>query len=251
MSISAVVITKNEEKNIVDCIESLSFCDEIIVIDDNSTDETFLIAKKLKAKVFVRSLDGDFSNQRNFGLDKAEGDWVLFVDADERVTASLREEIITNTANQQITKYDGFYIKRQDFMWGRQLKHGETGNIKLLRLARKNYGQWTGRVHEVWKVKGRVGQLKNPIYHFPHQKIKQFLTDINTYSDLRAKELYDKGVKAYWWSVILYPKIKFFVNFFFRRGFLDGIAGLSHALVMSFHSFLVRGKLWLLWQKRN
>lgn len=253
MTISAVILTKNEEKNIVDCIESLSFCDEIIVVDDNSEDRTVDLAKKLKAKVFVRSLDGDFSKQRNFGLEKANGNWVLFVDADERVTVGLAGEIkkiirLPKSLERYVT---GFRIKRFDYMWSRKLQHGETGNINFLRLGRKNAGRWEEKVHETWKVKGEVSQLQHPLLHYPHQTVAKFLQEINFYTDIRAKELYEGGIKAYWWSIILYPKLKFLLNYFLRRGFLDGIPGLVVALLMSFHSFLVRGKLWLLWQKKN
>lgn len=252
--ISAVVLTKNEENNIVECLKLLKWCDQIIVIDDNSEDRTVEIAKKLGAKVFIHLLDGDFSQQRNFGLFKSKNDWVLFIDADERVTEALASEIsnlIHSTSSGQISnQYDGFYIRRRDFMWGRELKYGETGNIKLLRLAKKNKGKWEGKVHEEWKVKGRIGELKNPILHYPHQTITEFLKEVNFYTDIRAKELYEKGVKVNFFSIISYPKLKFFNNYFLKLGFLDGTAGLVHALMMSFHSFLVRGKLWLLWKRK-
>lgn len=247
--ITAVILTKNEETHIVDCIESVSFCDEVIVIDDNSTDRTVELAKRAETEVFTRALEDDFSAQRNFGLGKAKGEWVLFVDADERVSASLRDEIIQLT-NQLVNQFTGFYIKRTDFMWGKELKYGETGNIKLLRLARKDAGRWEGKVHEEWRVKGLTGELTNHFYHYPHPTVGEFLEEINRYTDIRARQLYERGSKAYWWSIILYPKLKFFLNYFIRQGFRDGVPGLVIAIVMSFHSFLVRGKLWLLWRKK-
>lgn len=248
--ISVIILTKNEEKNIVDCIESLSFCDEIIVIDDYSDDRTVELAKRAKAHTVSRSLNGDFAAQRNFGLAQAKGEWVLFIDADERVDTSLRDEIIQST-NHPISQYNGFYIKRRDFMWGKELRHGETGSIKLLRLARKSKGKWEGRVHEVWKIQGAIGELQHALLHHPHQTITEFLQEINFYTSLRAQELYEKRVKTYWWSVILYPKAKFFVNYFLKRGFLDGLHGFIFAMMMSFHSFLFRGKLWLLWKQKK
>ena len=252
MNISAVVLTKNEEENIVDCLESLSWCNEIVVIDDNSEDRTIEIAKNYGAKVFVNSLQNDFSKQRIFGLSKATNDWVLFVDADERVSEVLASEIfnfLPIKSGSIFNSFDGFYIKRLDYMWGKELKHGETGNIKLLRLAKKNAGLWKGKIHETWDVKGKIGELTNPLLHFPHKTLNEFLNEINFYTDIRVKELYDQKVTVYWWSIILYPKLKFFVNYFLKLGFLDGIQGLVFAIIMSFHSFLVRGKLWMLWQK--
>lgn len=250
MKISAVILTRDEEKNIIDCLEALKWCDEIIVIDDNSGDRTVEIAKKYGSQVYVRFLNNDFSEQRNFGLSKAKGDWILFVDADERVPEALASEI-SNIKDQISDKINGFYIKRKDYMWGKELNHGETGNIKLLRLARKESGKWEGRVHEEWKIEGNIGEFKNSILHYPHQTIKEFLQEINFYTDLRAKELYDKKVRANWVSILAYTKGKFILNFILKRGFMDGLEGFIFAIIMSFHSFLVRGKLWSLYKKNG
>lgn len=250
--ISVVILAKNDEKGIVECIESVKWSDEIIVIDDNSTDGTEASAKKLGALIYRRSLD-DFSSQRNFGLSKASGEWVLFVDADERISDALAFEI-SNAIHQWTNKiqnnYSGFYIKRSDFLWGKQLKYGEAGGIKLIRLAKKSKGEWKGRVHEKWIIQGNLGILKNPINHYPHQTISNFLKELNWYTTIRAKELYDSKSKVHWWSLIVYPIGKFLDNYLFKKGFLDGDRGLIIALIMSLHSFLVRGKLWQLQQKK-
>lgn len=251
MRLSAVVLTKNEEKNIKECLRCLDFCDELIVIDDKSSDKTVELAKKYQAKIFIHPLHGDFSTQRNFGLKIARGEWVLFVDADERIGKQLQKEILNGISSQNLLeqKMRGFYIKRTDFMWGRWLRHGETKNIKLLRLARKDAGLWKGKIHEVWSIKGEIGELKNPILHYPHQTIGEFLRDINFYTDIRAQELYMQGIPVYLASIVLYPIGKFVANYLIKHGFLDGVPGFILAVIMSFHSFLVRGKLWLLWQK--
>lgn len=246
--ISAVILTKNEEKNIKDCLESLSWCDELIVIDDESTDNTVNIAKELNAKVYLKKMEQNFSKQRNYGLHKAKGDWILFVDADERVSSALWYEIMQYT-NNPLNGYVGYYIKRIDVMWGKVLKYGETSNVKLLRLAKKGYGTWEGKVHEEWKIKGKTFILHNALMHYPHQTVAKFLSEINFYTDLRAVELFNQKKPVHWWSIIFYPKAKFILNYFLRRGFLDGIPGLVFALMMSFHSFLVRAKLWLKVQK--
>jgi glycosyltransferase involved in cell wall biosynthesis len=246
--ISAVILTKNEEKNIEECLRGLSWCDEKIVIDDNSTDKTVEIAKKMGAKVYTHAVKNDFSQQRNFGLEKAKEDWVLFVDADERVSSALWYEIVARI-NEPIENFAGFFLKRKDSIWGKELEHGEVGNIQLLRLARREAGKWEGRIHETWKVKGKTDTLKNPLFHYPHQTIAEFLQEINQYTDVRAYELYENKVTVNWFYILLYPKAKFIVNYFFKAGFLDGIPGLVLALMMSFHSFLVRGKLWILWQR--
>src|SRR5260221_9799069 len=166
--ISAVVLTKNEEKNIVDCLESLSFCDEILIVDDNSADRTVEISKGMNARVISHSLDNDFSKQRNFALDNVNNDWVLFVDADERVSKVLAREIDYVVAEN---RFDGFFVKRYDTIWGKLLKHGEIGDLRLLRLGKRDKGRWKGKVHEKWLIDGRTSGLRNFLYHFPHQSI--------------------------------------------------------------------------------
>ena len=254
--ISVVILTKNEEKNILECLKTLEFCDEIIIIDDNSTDKTIDLTLSLKnkeIKVIRHRLDGDFAKQRNFGLEQASGEWVLFIDADERVSDVLTFEISNSIefGGQNLTSFNGFYIKRVDFMWGKELRHGETGHGgKRLRLAKKRAGKWSGKVHEKWNIDGKVGQLRNPLYHYPHNTIKEFLQEINFYTDIRARELFEERKSCSWISIILYPTGKFIVNYFFKKGILDGIPGLNFAVIMSFHSFLVRAKLWLLWERK-
>ncbi|MCL4382647.1 MAG: glycosyltransferase family 2 protein [Patescibacteria group bacterium] len=252
--ISAIILTKNEEKNLEDCLKSLAWCDEIIVVDDYSQDETEKILKKfqvasIKYQVHQRHLDGDFARQRNFGLEKATGEWVLFVDADERVSPTLREEIIKEINDPQ-NKFNGFFLKRRDFLFGKWLEYGETSKVKLLRLAKRGTGNWQRPVHEIWQVNGPVSTLASPLLHFPHPTVTEFLKDLNFYTDLNAQAFYKEGVKVDFWQIIIYPLIKFMKNYFFLLGFLDGTAGLLQAMFMSFHSFMTRGKLWQLWQKR-
>jgi glycosyltransferase involved in cell wall biosynthesis len=247
--ISGIVITKNEEKNIIDCLESLKFCSEIIVLDDNSTDRTLELVKQFgndfeNLKFFKRELENDFSAQRKFGLEKTSNDWVIFLDADERIDEALRTEIKESLADN--ADYGGFLIPRLDYMWGKELKHGETGSIKLLRLFNKQKGSLKGKVHESWETKSQVGYLVNPIRHYPHPTISDFLREINFYTSLRADELHDQKKKANALTIIAYPSAKFIKNYFVKLGILDGLPGLVHAILMSFHSFLVRGKLWQL-----
>lgn len=227
----------------------VSWCDEILVIDDSSTDQTKVIAEAAGAKVYSHMLQNDFSAQRNFGLTKAQSEWMLFVDADEIISEALAGEMQLRIANDELG-VNGYFVKRIDSMWGKQLRYGEMGNITLLRLAKRGAGKWEGKVHETWKVRGNINKLQNSILHYPHQNIAEFLREINYYTDLRAQELYAKKIKAKWWDIVLYPKGKFFINYFLRRGFLDGMPGLMVALLMSFHSFLVRGKLWILWERK-
>jgi glycosyltransferase involved in cell wall biosynthesis len=243
--ISAIVLTKNSEKTIARTLESLSFADEIVVIDDLSNDATIQIVKNYTRAIYSHALVNDFSSQRNFALKKAKGEWVFFVDSDEVVPKPLAKEIqrITHTP-LPVTSAVGYYIKRLDCMWGKTLLHGETGSVRLLRLARKDKGIWKHRVHEVWHIQGKIHDLHHPLLHYPHPDVAQFLSKINMYSTLVADEYFERKVSCPSWEIIVYPLAKFIRNYILHVGFLDGMPGLLVSIMMSFHSFLVRGKLY-------
>lgn len=245
MEITAVILTKNNEKIIEACLTNLQFCHEIVVVDDDSSDQTREIAQRLGAKVFTRPLGDDFSQQRNFGLSKAGGEWVLFVDTDEKVTKDLREEILqaVNSCNSNV---NGFFLTRQDYFFGSVLKYGENRHLKLLRLARGGKGQWFRRVHEVWKVEGTVGKLYSPLFHHQDNNLTSFLNKINFYSTLHAMEYGEEGVRSNLVKIIFYPGLKLLNNSIFKLGFLDKTPGLVMALFMSLHSFLAWSKLWMM-----
>jgi glycosyltransferase involved in cell wall biosynthesis len=246
--ISAVILTKNEEKNIKDCLTSVKWVDELIIVDDFSTDKTLEIVKRFNTTVYQRELNFDFSAQRNFVLSKINTDWVLFIDADERISEELKNEIIGKISFPNLL--DAYSIKRLDMMWGKVIKHGEQGNVRFVRLFKSKVGKFFNKVHEDIKINGKVGRLNNPIIHYPHQSIREFLEKLNLYSDIRSDELREKRVKTNWFLILCYTLGKFFKNYFVKLGILDGIRGLILAVLMSLHSFLSRGKLWLLWQKK-
>ena len=200
--ITAVVLAKNEEKNIADCMKSLLFCHEVLVIDDFSTDKTRTIAKDLGAKVLKRSLDNDFAAQRNFGLKKAKNDWVLFVDADERVDNDLRKEILKKVGKDE---FSGYYIGRRDFMWGRELTAGEAGSIKLLRLGKKGIGKWERQVHEYWDIRDKVGKLSHSLLHYPHPTLSSFIGSVNKMSSLHAKANNKEGKRSSLLIILFWP----------------------------------------------
>lgn len=242
MKLSAIILTKNEEKNIKDSLVSLRFCDEIIVIDDYSSDKTTEIAKSLGAKIYKRELNADFSKQRNFGLAKASGDWVLFLDPDERISKDLSEEILDKSKNKNI---NGYFFKRYDYLWGKNIKHGEIGTLRILRLAERSAGRWVRSVHEFWQINGKISTLKNPILHYPHQSLSEFISRINFFSDLHAKANFKERKRSNLVRIIFWPIAKFIYGFFFKFGFMDGEVGFVVAIVMSMHSFLAWSKLWV------
>ena len=244
--VSAVILTHNDEDLIRNVLETLKWCDERIIVDDNSTDRTLEVVKPYNVTIIQHALNDNISAQRNFGLAKAKGEWVLFVDSDELVSSKLREEILKCI---QDDTYVGYYIKRKDVLFGRELRYGETANVKLLRLAKKNAGTWERAVHETWRIIGPVASLTTPLLHYPHKSVSAFLSQINRYTTINAKVFFDAGIRVHAWEIIFYPIAKFIQNYVFRLGFFDGVAGLVMAMMMSFHSFLTRGKMWELQQQ--
>lgn len=241
--ISGVVLTKNSEKTLDDCLKSLYFCQEIIVIDDYSQDKTSLIAKKYEVKLHKRHLKEDYSSQRNFGLRKATNDWVLFIDSDEVVTSTLKKEILKKA--KKSGKTSGFFVRRKAYVWNRQVKGGEFGETKLLRLGKKKSGGWTRKVHEYWDIKDTEQILTGYILHKPDFSVKNFLVKLNNYSNIHAQENIKEGKKSSVFKVIFMPLAKFVSNFILKSGFKDGMHGVILAYLMSFHSFLSWSKIYL------
>lgn len=232
--ISAIILSKDEEKNIARCLNSVSWCDEIILIDDYSRDKTVQIAKKYKAKIYKRHLNGNFAAQRNFGLSKAKNKWVLFIDADEVLSGKFLPH----------DKYEGYFIKRQDYFLGKKMSYSEAGNIKLLRLGKKGSGIWKRKVHEYWDIKSNVGNIEIFFVHYPHPSLREFIDDINRYSSIHTTENIKEGKQVNLFKIIFYPLAKFVKNYFYNLGFLDGTRGFIMAVFMSFHSFLSWSKAW-------
>ncbi len=246
IKLSGIILTKNEQQRIEKAIASLSFCDEIIVVDDESIDATRDIAEQGGARVLLHPKNSEFSGQRNWAMEQAKNDWIIFVDADEVVSEELKKEIIDLfSANDQrlMTNYS---IPRRDFFWGKELRYGETHGARtqgIIRLIQKGSGVWTGAVHERFIASGNTGSLKNYLDHNSHETLAEFIQDINTYSSIRADELHQQGIQYSTGDVVVTPLAKFIYTYFILRGFLDGPAGFVYSFVMSFHSFLVRAKM--------
>ena len=245
--ISAIVLTRNEEENITHCLQSLSFCDEILVVDDHSTDNTFELAEKTGAKVLKRKLQSDFAAQRNYAAKQAKGDWLIYLDADEILSPQLKKEIQEVMSLSKNGQPVAYYLKRRDFFWNHEMLYGETMKVRrdgLIRFMRKDAGEWRGNVHEEFHTTHKTGQLHGFIDHYPHQTITSFLQEINSYSSLRADELASQGHKASFLETFGNPFFKFWYTYIILLGFADGPAGFVYSFFMSFHSFLVRAKLY-------
>lgn len=240
--LTGVVLASREGERIQKALASIQFADQVLVITDNPSPETLGAIKSMGMKYINHPLNGDFAAQRNFALKKVNTPWVLFVDGDEQVSPELAKKISQAIKTQ---KHSGYLLHRVDQIWGHNFKHGDLGNVYLLRLGKKEAGKWTGKVHEVWQIPGPTPKLSGELMHHPHPDMASFLKRLNQYSDIRASELFSQKQSVSIADVVAYPFGKFLYLFVFKLGFLDRVPGLVHALTMSFYSFLVRGKLYL------
>jgi len=240
--ISTVIITFNEENNIKDCLESLKWADEVILVDAFSSDKTIQIAKDYTDKIFQKEWQG-YSEQRNFGLSQARNEWVLFLDADERMSDALALEI-REIIQDNNGLYNGYYILRQSFYLGRWIKHGEWYPDLKLRLIKKDRAIWSGpSVHEKLILNGKAGYLKNPIYHYTYRDITHHLEKFNHYSTLFAQDAFIKGEKVRLNQLLFKPFIRFIRSYFFKLGLRDGFAGFVIAFMQALEVFLRYAKL--------
>lgn len=244
--ISATIITLNEEENIRKAIDSLSFVDEIVVIDCGSTDRTVKIAEKLGAKVYHKDFD-NFANQKNFAMSKAKGNWILSVDADEEIAVDLAKEIKEAVKSNQFV---GYLIPRKNIILGKEIKYSRWNPDTHIWLWKKDYGKWVGDVHEEVLVKGEVGRLKNSKIHNSHRTLSSFIAANNLYSSLEARYALKRNIKFSFWKMLWDPFFEFFIRFIYKKGFLDGKAGFALAYVVGIYKLIVWIKLWELEQKK-
>lgn len=242
-SISAVVITKNEERNIEECLRTLRWADEIIVVDAGSTDKTVALAKKGTKKVFVRPWEG-YGAAKNFATSRAKGEWILWVDADERVPEELRNEIrgIVGNSENAVSAYD---IPRKAFFLGTWIRHCGWYPGRVIRLFRRSRGKFTEeRVHERIQIDGRVESLQSDLLHFTDPNLFHYLEKFNRYTTLASEELTMKGQGFRLSNLLFNPPWMFLKMYVLKRGFLDGIPGLVLCVLSSCYVFTKYAKLW-------
>lgn len=246
MKLSGVVIAKNEENNIERCLSSLSFCDEIIVVDSYSTDKTVELAKKHTSKVFTKNWSG-YVDQKNYAVGLASSEWILSLDADEQVSEELRTEI--QEMIKKDPKEDAFSVPRRTIHSGQWIRYGGWYPNRLVRFFRKSRGEWRGEaVHEFWETKGRVGELKSDLIHYSFENISDQVQRNDLYSTLGAKALFENRCSFSIWRLLVKPISKFVETYFFKRGFLDGYRGFFISVSAAYSVFLKWAKLWELSQ---
>ncbi len=242
MKISATIITLNEEEDIQAAIESLTFADEIIVVDSESTDRTVELARQFTPKVIRQKFLG-YAAQKNFAAEQASSDWIFNLDADERITPELAEEIERLKANDNMTAV-AFEMPRKVFYLGRWIKHSGWYPDYKIRLYNRRKAHWQGDyVHESVKPSGRVEKLTGNLLHFTVRNASEHHLRIDRYTTLAAKEAFEKGERVSYLSIACSPVITFIKTFILKLGFLDGFQGLAIAYFAAQYVFLKKLKL--------
>ena len=248
MEISAVLITYNEEKRLEGALKSLGgIASEIIVVDSFSKDETVRIAKKYTSKIIEREWT-NFADQKNFGNRRATFPWILSLDADERLSPELREEILELKRGEE-PACSAFSMPRLVFYLGRWIRHSGWYPDRKVRLFRKDRARWEGEyVHEKLVVEGDVAKLLQPIHHFTYPNIASHLARINKFSDLGAQKLYGEKKKCRWYHLLFLPFFRFIRAYFIKLGILDGFAGLVISVLTGYAAFARYAKLKEIWR---
>jgi glycosyltransferase involved in cell wall biosynthesis len=246
--VSAIILTKNSEEQLADCIDSVrQLADEVIVIDDSSTDRTSDLAKHLGARVFDVKSDS-FSEKRNFGHKKARNKWILYIDSDERVTRELRNSI-KDATDIRISQYSAFKIKRKNFYFGKF----EWPQIEEhLRLFNKNkLKEWQGKLHETPVIEGKIGELDGFLNHYTHQDLTSMTEKTIRWSQIEAELRYKANhPKMTWWRFFRVMLTAFYDSYFRQKGYRAGTAGLIESMYQSFSMFITYARLWEMQNKK-
>ncbi|XCI75848.1 MAG: glycosyltransferase family 2 protein [Flavobacteriales bacterium] len=243
--LSALLITYNEERNIKDFLENISFADEIIVVDAYSTDKTVEIARTFpKIQIYQRRFD-DFPSQKNYVLNLAAHEWILFCDADERLNENLKEEIFQTISQQDA--HDAYHINIRFYFMNKILFYSGFQNDKSIRLFKKTCCRYDPHrhVHEIVSYEGTVGKLKNPLAHYTYASWDQYNQKLVRYAHLQSEELFAKGVRPNAFHFFFKPWYRFFDHYILKLGILDGWEGFFISCLCAFYVFRRYVFLWM------
>lgn len=246
--ITAIIPTLNEEERVGNALRSVEFADEIIVIDSFSTDNTVNIVKETKARLLQRKFD-DFSSQKNYAIDNASYDWIVWLDADEVINDTLRKEILSSVKDPG--GYVGFYVYRTFFFKEKALRYSGTQNDKIVRLFNKQHCRYEGKVHEKIKTQGKLGVLKHRILHYSYIGFDRYIAKLNLHSTLKSEELFEGGLIITPFHLIIKPLARFIKHYFIKLGFLDGFRGFVLSYALSYGVLVRYIKLWALKQNNR
>lgn len=246
MKLSVVVSAYNGEKTIEKCLDSVKkIADEIIVVDNSSTDNTFKLAEKYTSKIFKQQNNPlAIDLLKNLGFEKAKGEWILCIDQDEMVTEELGKEIL-ETIRKVDLAVNGFFIPRKNFIFGKWIKYAGWYPDHQLRLFRRGKGRYQEKhVHEQIKIEGKAEYLKNNIIHNNYQTVDQFIKKTSVYAKNEAEDKIERGYSFSYFDAIRFPLSEFLSRFFARKGYKDGFYGLMLSLFMAFYHFLIFAFIW-------
>lgn len=248
--LSVIIVCMNEAKRIGACLESVSFADEIVVVDSGSTDETLEIARRFTERIFVRDWPG-MTDQKNFALDKAGHEWVLNLDADEVVSPELGREIQDLLSGGGI-KEDGFYIDRRTFFMGEWIRHSGWSPDYILRLFRRDKGRFTGGdPHSHVEVNGATAKLAGPLMHYTYEDISHQARAMTRWGLDAGVEKHKQGKKFRLFDLLFRPPFAFFKAYVIKRGFMDGMAGLVISVMNGYYTWLKYLRMWELERSRD
>ncbi len=240
--ISVAIITKNEEHNLPDCLKSVAFAGQVVVVDSGSTDDTVTIASAFGCDVYEEPWKG-FGYQKQFAIDKCDNPWVLVLDADERIPHETAE-VIKGIVSKNEGSVAGYRFPRKNWFQGRWIRHLGWWPDRITRLFRKESGRMSeAAVHESVIVSGPIEDLDVPIEHFTESNLGKILVKIDHYSTLGAEEAFKEGKNASVWSASLRAVLTFFHNYFLRLGILDGVPGFTLSVTDSVNKFFKYAKL--------
>lgn len=248
--ISACIIVRNEEKNIRDCLESVKWADEIVVVDAFSEDGTVSICKEYTDRVFEREWTG-FYDQVSFVVAAARNPWILYIEADERISPELYEEIRREFSAERV-EWDGFSVPRLSQFLGGWIHHGSWYPDRLNRIFRKEKLNLIGPdPHLQMRINGSVKKLQGNLLHYTAQNMSWLLNKLDYYSETIARRKHEQGKVCRWWDLIGRPLARFFKSYILKAGFLDGRRGVMIAVLGAFYVFTKYTKLWHLEQKKK
>jgi glycosyltransferase involved in cell wall biosynthesis len=243
-TVGCVVITKNEEANIQDCLNSVQWMDELVVVDAESCDKTVELARACGAKVSVRAWPG-FGLQKNFGIAQASSDWILILDADERVTAELRGEVKTCLAGWKPGAPVAYRIPRRNFFYGAWVQGGGVYPDYQVRLFRRGIARYNDvAVHENLMVDGEIGTLAGHLDHYTERRIQDHFKKFGLYTTLAAQEKAKTIQTVSWMDLVFRPLVVWVKTYVLKQGFRDGVRGLIVCVFASMYTFVKYAKLW-------
>ena len=245
--ITALILAKNESQMIEGCIRSLRWCDEVLLIDNASTDDTVQKAEKLGARV-INFSHPSFARKRNEALKHATGDWVFYIDADERVTPTFAKEVLVHIETQKV---QALQAKRENYCYGYSFSHGGWQNDFVTRIFQKSVlKEWTGQIHESPQFEGQVITLHSPLIHLTHRSTEENLRKSADWTKLEAELLYKSGIAPVTFFTFLRKgSLEFLRRAFIQKGYQDGMAGIVEALVQGLNRVMVYIQVWELQQK--